>query len=379
MSPPAIETSSATVCRIPNALERIFAASFCNVAYIGGSLSVGVGASDTTRSSWRARFQEYLYARYHRRYHCQIGEALCAIGGNPSYATVFSVDRNVLPHAPALAFVEFCVNDMFTRDDTRVKMAIEGIVRKLLQANPRCDVVLLGMGSRTADVNHARHRAVAEHYDLPFIDLQAFIHERLDSRGETWDEVSIDFEVGDAVHMNDYGNALCFDAVCAWFEDEVARYANTRDRDRRPPLPPPLVSDALQHTRLIDPAVPQEGLTLRGAWSERPAGRVPWHFDHVMDGAPGAELELEFEGSALALLMLMHNNGLPFAVEIDGEACDAVSSRHTIEFTQGAMVTHDLDPGPHHLRLTVQHPGPEHRLEHPAARLGYIAIGGVPR
>lgn len=366
-------------CQIPNCIEKIFAASHCGVAYLGGSLTVGVGASNTARTSWRARFTEYLYREYHPKYHNQVSEVMGAIGACESYVAAFTLDRNVMPATPDLAFLEFAVNDRSAPDESLVIKAMEGMVRRLLSQKSPCNVVILGSGSRERNIDHSRHRRVAEHYDIPFVDMQTFMFDRLAERGETWDAAAIEFETGDSFHLNDYGNQLCFEAMKAEFERQVGLFQAGQRKERRAPLPPPLVSDELQYTALVDPTKRSKDLVLEGEWANKDQGHVPWYFDNVLAGRPGARLTFRFTGTAVALFGLMYHNGLKLEAELDGKPVAGAYLRHFIEFGKGVVLAHGLPHGPHELKLTVADASSRHnKLADPVAQLAYIGVACKP-
>lgn len=366
-------------CEIPNAVEKILAASHCGVAFLGGSLTVGVGASDVSRTSWRALFTRHLYEQYQPVYHCQPSEIMGAIGAIESFVTAFTLERNVLPAQPDLAFVEFCVNDRWTADKTLVGKGVEGIVRQLLAAKGSCNVVLVGTGDRQASVDHALHRRVAEHYGLPFIDMQGYMHARLKERGETWDAASIDFEANDNLHLNDYGNRLCFEAMRDCFEEQVRLFRDGRKRPRKVPLPEPLFSDELQFARLVDVSRKSRALSIEGDWELKDRGHIPWYFDHLMVGKPGARMTLAFRGTAVSVFGLMHHNGLKLEAELDGQEIAGPYLRHFIEFGKGMILAHGLPDGEHVLKLTVAEPSKRHnKLAEPAAQIAFIGVAGKP-
>ena len=49
-----------THCMIPDTIRKIFAASYCNIGFVGGSLTAAAGAGDTTVTSWRRLFVQYI-------------------------------------------------------------------------------------------------------------------------------------------------------------------------------------------------------------------------------------------------------------------------------------------------------------------------------
>jgi len=327
------------------------------------------------RTSWRALFNEYLYQQYHRRYHCQVSEIMGAVGASESYVAVFTLPRNVLPARPDLAFVEFCVNDWKAPDASLVLKGMEGIVRQLLGAKSRCSVVILGAGARDGQVTHEPHRQIAEHYDLPFVDAQAYIHQTLAERGQSWDAVALEYEEKDDWHLNDYGNRLFFEAMRACFEEQVARFEAGARKDRQAPLPPPLVSDELACVELVDPARRGDGVELSGEWTPKHKGHVPWYFDHLLMGRPGDRLSFTFTGTAVAVFGLMYNNGLKLEAVLDGEPVAGPYLRHFIEFGKGMVLAHGLPNAEHRLELTVGEASARHnKLENPSAQIAYLGV-----
>ena len=367
-------------CQIPNAVEKLFAASHCSVAFLGGSLTVGVGASNVAETSWRALTTHDLHSRYHPRYHCQVSEVMGAIGACESYVAAFTLPRNVLPLKPDLALIEFCVNDSGAPDEGLVRKGMEGIIRQLLSAAHRCDAMVLGTGHRGRDVDHRIHRQIAEYYDLPFVDMHNYMLARLAERGQTWDDVSIEFVDNDPCHLNDYGHQLSFEAIRDCFEDQVGRFKAGRRAARNAAVPEPMVSDELQFVRLVDPANPKSAdLTLHGRWDVPAKGRVPWFYDNLTVGQPGSSMTFVFEGTAAALFGLMYNNGLAVEAELDGKPIRGAYLRHFIEFGKGLVFAHGLKPGRHELTLTVAAPSKRHnKLENPTAAIGYLGIANKP-
>jgi hypothetical protein len=373
------EDRMADHCQIPNAIEKIMAASHCGCAYIGGSLTVGVGASNVAETSWRALFTRYLYRTYHPKYHCQVSEIMGAVGASESYASVFTLERNVMPAMPDLALVEECVNDSGAPDKNLVLKGMEGIVRQLLSVKGRCEVIIVGQGKADNSVDMSLHRQIADHYDLLFVDAQAYILETLKQRGQSWDAIAIEFEKGDVCHLNDYGNQLVFEAIRLRVEEQVKLYREGKRRERNPALPAPLLSDELQYTQLIDPSRPDDRIVLEGSWERKSRDLVPWYFDNLLVGKPGARMTLNFRGTAVALYGLMFNNGLKLEAELDGKEIPGAYLRHFIEFGKGTLLAHGLPAGEHVLRLTVGPPSQRHnKLDSPTAQVAYIGVACKP-
>jgi lysophospholipase L1-like esterase len=364
-------------CQIPNAIERLLSASYVNVAFVGGSLTVGVGASNSAETSWRALFVKYLYQNYHTKYQSQVSEVMGAVGAAESYVTVFTLGRNVLPNNPGLTFIEFCVNDQGAPDKQLVTKGMEGMVRQLLSLQNPSQIIIVGAGARSGDIDHSIHRKVADHYDVPFVDVQSYIFAKLQERGQTWDDVALEFEEKDPCHLNDLGQRLWFEALRDCFEEHVALYHAGKRKERRPPLPAPIVSDEFQFVRLIDPAVKSKAVVLEGEWQRKPDGFFPWYFDSLLAGQPGARMTLKFKGTAVAVFGLMHHNGLKAEAELDGKEIPGAYLRHVIEFGKGIVLAHGLPDGEHVLKLTVAEASKRHnKHENPTTRIAYFGVAG---
>ena len=375
----------AVKCEIPAAIERIKAAAYVNVVYMGGSLTSAAGVGNSAVTCWRRLFTRYMYERYHRVYHCQPMEVMAAIGAMESYGAVFTIERNARPHAPVLAFLEFCVNDRGVPDKELVRKGMEGIIRQLKSCDTRPDVVLLGAGARPGAIDsedglveHALHREVADHYGLPFVDVQGYILKTLAQRGQTWDDISIMFETGDPWHLNDYGNALWFECMREWFEEQWQRHDLNPTAVAHAELPPPMVSDEFQFTKLVNPAKRSRRLQLEGAWEKKDPGLVPWYFDNLLVGRPGDKLTFTFTGTAIGALCLVYCNGLKIEAKLDGKDIAGPYTNFGIEFGKFFMLEHGMQPGEHVLELEVGQPMTKrNKLQDPTAEIGYLCVAGT--
>ena len=84
-----------------------------NVAFFGGSITEGAGAS-CYEKSWAGRFTAWLDEKFPN---CQINGIQASIGGTSSSLGVFRCDKDVLSKDPDLVFIEFAVNDHGTDND----------------------------------------------------------------------------------------------------------------------------------------------------------------------------------------------------------------------------------------------------------------------
>jgi hypothetical protein len=79
-----------------------------NVAYYGGSITQGTGATDEEKNSWRALTTAWLKSTYPD---ANITEIEAAKGGTGTYFGKMRADFELLNYNPDLVFIEFAVND----------------------------------------------------------------------------------------------------------------------------------------------------------------------------------------------------------------------------------------------------------------------------
>ena len=372
-------------CQVFRTIEGIRGASFVNIVYLGGSLTAAAGVGDSSVTSWRRQFTRFIYERYHRQYHCQVMEVMAGIGAMESHGGVFTIERNVKPNMPVLVFVEFCVNDQGVPNKDLIKKSMEGIIRQLKDCDTNPDIVLLGAGGRpgagkTEDglIDHSLHREIADHYGLPFIDIQDHLHKTLKQRGQEWDDISIIFGTNDTWHLNDYGNTIWFECLKDWFENQWQHYDLNPTARPEKILPPPIFSDELQFTKLINPVKRNKHIKTEGSWTKKDPALVPWYLDNLLVGHTGDKLTFTFTGTAISAICLVHCNGLKINAKIDGRDIAGPFTHFGMEFGKFFMMEHGMEPGEHILELEVAGPmSKKNKLENPTAEIGYLCVGGV--
>ena len=121
---------------LPHIFAKLKAGKSVTVAYIGGSITAGAGASDGSRTSYRALVGQWFAATFPQS---AVNNVDAAIGGTGSDLGAFRAGRDVLAHHPDLVFVEFAVNDGGS-PEAMIDRAMEGIVRQIHQADPTTDI-----------------------------------------------------------------------------------------------------------------------------------------------------------------------------------------------------------------------------------------------
>ena len=179
-----------------------------NVAYYGGSITQGAGASDEEATSWRALTTAWLKSAYPD---ATITEIEAASGGTGTYFGKVRADFELLNYNPDLVFIEFAVNDNIEHKTTaQSKENLEIIIRKCYQKNPNIDIVFIYTCTAGSGTNNTYTKAfdeVANHYGLPTIN----VGKALTKAGGKLTDYFID----DQVHPNDKGYRIMADEVIA--------------------------------------------------------------------------------------------------------------------------------------------------------------------
>jgi hypothetical protein len=364
-------------CAISKTIYTMKAGWYSQFAFAGGSLTVAIGASNTANTSWRRLFMRHIRDRYLPVYHFQTAEVMAAIGALRSPGMVFMLQRLVFPHSPVIVFVEECYNDTTVPDKDLVRKSVEGIIRQIRCDQRHADIVLLGAGCRpgTGDgkdglVDHSLHRAIADHYGVPFVDLQEHVMKTLQARGQKWEDIAFD-----NCHLNDYGQQIWYECIRDWFDKQASLYEAEPGKHEPVELPPPLYSDEFQYTRLINATKQNPKLELHGSWSKDGGEAVPWYFENVLIGHPGDTLKFAFTGTAVGLFCLTYNNGLKIETVVDGRAVPGPFTNYVVEYGTYHPLAHGMDYGEHVAQMTVGKPlKTKNRLEEPTARIAYLAV-----
>lgn len=349
------------------------------IAYLGGSITAGAGASDAGATSYRALVTRWFRETFPQ---ARVREVNAAIGGTPSDLGAFRVQRDVLEKRPDLVFVEFAVNDGGL-PDASVNRAMEGIVRQIRRDNPRTDICFLYTLAREHLPDFAAerlprtmrlHEAVAEHYKIPSVNLAAAAARKINGGLMTWDAFS-----KDTVHPTDAGYQIYADVITAWLQREMdPEYTGAHPPGRRPAvtrLPTPLFPDNYENAAMLDFCEAD----LSAGW-RREDKKWVGQFDHIaVADAPGATLALDFTGTVLGIFYVLGPDTGAFEYRVDGGAwkkCDPFDQWAKDYYRAHSRTLEDaLAPGKHRLEVRTL---AEHHADSKGSvtRLGYLLADG---
>ncbi len=341
------------------------------VAYLGGSITAGAGASSEAHN-WRRAVHTWLETTYPATRFAHVNAAK---GGTGSSLGVCRLGREVLAFHPDLIFVEFSVNDGGAPREEAIR-TMEGIVRQIRRQSPQTEVVLLHTLHQGAVAQYQAgvvppvvdgFEAVADHYGLPSIDLAATVAARLADGSLVWEAFS-----KDSCHPTDAGYALYTERITACLTEWLAATGAHAEE-----LPAPLDPGNWEDAGMFPLA---EAASLSGGRTEtdpRFAGFAEYPSLLLLD-RPGEELRFRFRGTAVGFYHIIGPDSGTIGVAVDGE------DRGTRQLwdpwceyyrSHALFVAAGLPPEEHEVVIRVQDEKAEKSTGH-ALRLGFVLYRG---
>ncbi len=189
---------------LQNTYHRLVSEQKLNVAYIGGSVTVG--AFGSAGHSWASLTTAWLREHFAD---AEITENNAGIGGTGCLLGAYRARQHLglgsATRRPDLVFMDFSVNDMYDGTSAEdIKRYAETMLQTVYTANPHADVVILIVGEQTTS-NRPEPKAwreIAAHYNLPIVELTDRLLADMRREGKDWS-----YYIADVVHPNDNGYA----------------------------------------------------------------------------------------------------------------------------------------------------------------------------
>ena len=346
-----------------------------SVAFIGGSI--------TEMNGYRPMVADYLQQRFPET---ELTFTDAGISSTCSTTGSFRLKSDVLASDPDLLFVEFAVNDDqdAVHAGRECRRGMEGIIRQARLHNPKIDIVvthfvnppmleLLQQGEQS--ISRQQHEAVAYHYGVSTNDVAREVADRISAGELTWQEYG-------GTHPKPAGNRIAADGVidileAAWKQplDAAAEPADHR-------LPKPLDQHSYFRGRFIgvDTAKMKHGWKIgRPDWSSL-KGQLRNRFaetELLYATDPGAELSLDFGGTAIGVYVLAGPDAGSLEYSIDGGEFKSVDLYHRfskgLHYPRTVMLETDLTDAKHQLTLRVGNTGNDASLGTAARILQFVA------
>ncbi|MFC3798040.1 SGNH/GDSL hydrolase family protein [Cohnella sp. GCM10012308] len=290
------------------------------VAFLGGSITEGAGASDGDKASWRALTGEYLAARFGAGRVCLIN---AGVGGTDSSFGAARLQEHVWSTGPIdLLFVEFAVND--GEDRAESLRGMEGIVRQARRHAPTADICFVYTAADKnltpgIPFNIAVHEEVAAHYAIPSVNFAAGVRAAIDAAEADWGALA-----GDLVHPNDEGHALYAGFMRSYLKEALDASLPSSDppeEGQQSSLPAPLEESNCEFAGM---AAPDEADDTRGFSRDTLEGLplMNWRYDtsHLRALSEDAALSFTVDGWRAGIVLLCGPDTGSFEYSVDGGA-----------------------------------------------------------
>ncbi len=321
--------------RVQKFLRRALDGEPVTVAFLGGSITQGVGAVPIQENCYARRTYEALKERYGEN----IRYIKAGVRGTPSETGLMRYDRDIARGGavePDLVVLEFAVND---GEDETEGVFYESLVRRILSA-PNEPAVILLLSVFADDWNlKPRLAAVGYRYQLPQVDLLEAVVPQFDLKPGEGRVISRRQYFYDFYHPSSLGHKVMSDCLLHMLD---------RIGSQRPDLPaddnvPPYYGADFEKLRFLDRRDIAEGaLIMPGSFTgtDEELQRVPQDSDTVNTPvfpynwmkAPGEEpfvLELDCRRLVLEFKDSGDTRFGKARVAVDGELKRIIDPRNT--------------------------------------------------
>ncbi len=191
--------------RLENKLSKALQGENITVAYLGGSITEGVGGTPDT--CYAKLSFDYIAGNYGKGDNVEYVNA--GVSGTPSILGNLRVQKDVLDKNADIVFIEFAVNDGM---DQLHKDSYESLVRTVLKQGNEPAVILLFTVTETGHTCQPHMSEIGEYYGLPMISVPDAIQPEIEAGRMTWADYA-----GDGAHPNAKGHKLVAEFIEYYF------------------------------------------------------------------------------------------------------------------------------------------------------------------
>lgn len=360
-------TSSASKPRrnIGRALSKLRRGGPVTVAYLGGSVTLGNGASNAEKTSYRALVTSWLRQRFPQAEISEINAGLATTG---SLYGAMRVRRDVLAQKADLVFVEFAASDSNESSDQElaVKKAVEGLLRQFLIVPSPSEVVMIYAPNAKKTSRAEWHDQVAAHYQVPAINLLETVLPLVEAGKFSFAK--------DGVNPTDAGHKLYAETITTYLAEQEKQEASPILRT----LPSPLVSDEMNYGEFKAFAEIRPPREHEASWKTETSNDRALPATLLSSDKANAQVEFYFEGTVVGITFRASSDAGMIECLIDGKPVIAQMGKvdaYSASPQLSTKIFGGLSPGEH--RLTVRVIGEKNaKSSGTHVRLGYLIVGG---
>jgi len=317
-----------------------------SIAYFGGSITQGQGASDRAVTAWRPLTTTWFKTNFPQ---ATVTEIDASWGATGSDLGAFRCTRDVSSKNPDLVFIEFAVND-WAKTSADIQPYMDGIIRNIWRTLPNCAIGIIytvhngtigAYDNGTYPPAVLAQQAVADYYHVGSINVGKKLWEATKAGQGTIATLTVD-----GTHPTDAGYKIYADEIAG----VLKRYVLT------PPvpaayspvaLPAPFVSNTVDNGVIIM----ADQLSFPG-WKNSATGsaRFPNEFSC---NTPATKLTYPFKGTAVGMDWIPGTDGGEMQWSVDNSTPVQKSGYASSSRESYPCLTNALAHGSHTLTIEV--------------------------
>lgn len=320
--------------RLKNVMDRASKGEKVTLAYLGGSITQGAGATPINTNCYAyksfEKFKEITKSGDNVRY------VKAGVGGTPSELGIVRFERDVIRDEgilPDMVVVEFAVND--AGDETKGD-CFESLIKKILKL-PNNPAVIILFAVFADDFNlQERLAPVGYRYHVPMVSVKNAVTPQFGLKPENGRVVSRSRYFYDCFHPTNIGHTIMSDSIACLFE--AAMDSNDKDETEELLKGAPVIGNTFEDIVLTDKKATCAYASINaGSFTETdkvlqcvekdldikatPEFEFNWMYDGINFKGEYKPFELEIE--CKSLMIVFKDSGDPkvgvFKAVVDGE------------------------------------------------------------
>ncbi len=307
--------------RLKEKLEQARSGEETTIAYIGGSITEGVGATAETCYAYLS------YADFAETYGTgdNVQYVNAGLSGTPSILGNLRLDRDVLSYEPDVVFIEFAVND---GQDTITQQSYESMVKTILEQDNEPAVVIICNRLKNGYTAQEYMINIAEFYDLPVVSMADALTPELDEGRLTWEEYS-----DDESHPNTYGHQVVAECIAyMWAQEDAAEDSGSFTVRQGG-----IYGIPYENAEMITPEILENGsvdgieIISTGSFNAVSSGTSGFPTCWKYSGERQEPLKLKVSGNSIFMIIRRNNSDKmgSFEVYLDGDRLTTISANQS--------------------------------------------------
>lgn len=275
--------------RVERAIKKAEQGENVTIAYIGGSITQGAGATPINTECYAYKSYRAFADAFGTGKNVKFVKA--GVGGTPSELGMLRFDRDVLRYGsiePDIVIVEFAVND--EGDETKGD-CYESLVRKILRL-PNHPAVVLLFSVFANDWNlQDRLSVVGERYDLPMVSIMDAVTPQFRQKAGEGRVISKNQFFYDIFHPSNIGHTIMADCLTYFFRQaekclKDAGESVSKDDTERLLEQTPAIGSTFEYVKLLDRSMNEPAEISCGAFAEKDEELQCVEMDENLYGTP---------------------------------------------------------------------------------------------